>query len=128
MGVARAIALAILLAVIAPSFLVFALPPQISADNLPACCRRDGKHHCAMMMAAEPAASGHQFASLPEKCPFRDSLMTASRTTVFVAAIAPAHYAGLVSHPAHHEQVLAVARASEMRSHQKRGPPVYLSS
>lgn len=125
---ARAIALAILLALIAPSFLVFASSSSAPGDNLPACCRRDGKHHCAMMMAAEHASSDHRFASVPETCPFRDAVINGCRTAVSLASPALSHFAELISYHAHHEQVFAAARVSEARSHQKRGPPTYLKS
>lgn len=126
---ARAIAVTILLAVLAPSFLVFASSPSSAPeDNLPACCRRDGNHHCAMMVAPERATAEHQFGSIPAKCPFRDSVINASRAAAFVPTATTAAYAGLVSHPAHYEQAFANGRVSEARSHQKRGPPSFLGS
>src|SRR5258708_38361149 len=48
--------------------------PALFADpesNLPACCRRDGKHHCAMMdMAGMDQDDGEAYwKSTPQKCP-----------------------------------------------------------
>ena len=65
-------ALAILLAVlfsfelIAPALLAGAAP------DLPACCRRNGKHHCAMadMDGAEGTPSGSTVKAIESKCPF----------------------------------------------------------
>jgi hypothetical protein len=127
-GVARAFALAILLAVITPSFLVLAVPSSIPSGNLPACCRRDGKHHCAMMMAAEQVAGDHQFSSVMEKCPFRDASINGSRASSYGVTRALAYYDELLSHPSQHEQVFAAARIAKARSHCKRGPPGYLQS
>src|SRR6267142_3495182 len=47
--------------------------PALFADpesNLPACCRRDGKHHCAMMDMADMGQDdgGTYWKSTPQKC------------------------------------------------------------
>jgi hypothetical protein len=118
-----------MISVFAPSFLLLASSSSSATqESLPACCRRDGKHHCAMMMPAQPTAGDHRLRSIPEECPVRDPFITSSRAMAFAPPAAPANFAELVSHPAQHEQVLAVARVAEARSHQKRGPPPSLQS
>src|SRR6185369_1664559 len=98
-GVARAIAWGVLMAVILPSFLVLTALPSNPSYDLPACCRRDGKHHCAMMMMVdEQTTSDHQFASVPDQCPFRDATINGSRTSSYVATAAVVHCAELLSH------------------------------
>jgi hypothetical protein len=96
--------------------------------QLPACCRRDGKHHCMMKMNMQAAGESDRpsFISVGEKCPFFPQQGT---TTVHVqAGLAPAAavFAELVAHPAFSPQTLAKFRISSLRSRQKRGPPVVL--
>lgn len=51
-------------------------------SNLPACCRRDGKHKCTMMMARaqHKEAAGPQFSASTDPCPLfpRAALSTAN--------------------------------------------------
>lgn len=53
-----------------------------SESSLPPCCRRDGKHHCAMMAAImnRQQRSQHSpaFRSVPEQCPFRATFLQRS--------------------------------------------------
>ncbi len=47
--------------------------PALFADNgseLPACCRRDGKHRCSMRMAPAQQRTGPAFESRVERCPY----------------------------------------------------------
>ncbi|WP_446742837.1 hypothetical protein [Silvibacterium acidisoli] len=93
-----------------------------SNGELPACCRRAGKHHCAMQMEAM-TKSGLAFKSITEKCscPMHPSV-SSQGFTAFVAA-KDVFYAGVLSHPACHAQSEAHYRVSFDRSRQKRGPP-----
>ena len=114
---ASALVLAFFSPLVAPAFTA-----SINEADLPACCRRNGKHHCmmyAMMMGQIP---GHPV--FAEKCPY-----------------APfAHLAILLFHgyPRHQPPAAAARRAvlaarirqaeagyriSFFRSRQKRGPP-----
>src|SRR6185312_8905801 len=59
------------------SFGLFLSSPLLAAAsnpyaNLPACCRKGGKHHCltSMMMEREMDQSGTHVSAPPEKCPF----------------------------------------------------------
>jgi len=72
-GFSSLLLLAILLATIAP---LLALSPQ----SLPACCRVDGKHHCAAMMQMNLGGEG--FHAQPPPCPYLQH-----------PAVAPAHSA-----------------------------------
>jgi hypothetical protein len=101
-----------------------------SASNVPACCRKDGQHHCSMLNMGEQQGrpSGPEFKSLGSKCPFflqggaapaSGKLGTMSPSGVFFAAI--------VSHPTAHAQTQAQYRVSFSRAWQERGPPALLS-
>jgi hypothetical protein len=103
---------------------VFASP----SGNLPECCRRDGKHHCAMMIAMandqEDSPSGSAFKSVPEKCPFypkAGALPSVSKTVV--PQPSQKLIAAVVSYPAVIAQAESRYRVSFSRSRQKRGPP-----
>jgi hypothetical protein len=93
-------------------------------NDLPACCRRNGSHHCVTrMMEGDPGS--RQVSAPPERCPFFPHIW--QLTPVQNPAIAPspagAFYAALQSHPACHTQSEAQRRISFDRSRQKRGPP-----
>src|SRR5882762_4471443 len=60
----------------------------ISDSNLPACCRRDGKHHCAMSDAAE-SPSGPTASAVQPKCPVYPKISTSPvvSQTMLLAAL-----------------------------------------
>jgi hypothetical protein len=113
----------------------FAIPLMHAAmsdpeSGLPACCRRSGEHHCAIMdqYLRTKASGAPAFTAPPTHCPLYPHGRTQSWTRS-VAAILPirgAIYATLQSHPACQAQTLARYRVSFDRSRQKRGPPVSL--
>lgn len=126
----RFISISLLFFFLAPiaSPLFAANPDEVT---LPACCRRDGKHHCMRAPAMRfPSiqttgrAPALRPANLREKCPYAPFLTQAPAHLIFThgepeAAI----YAGILSHPACHAQTEARLRISFDRSRQKRGPP-----
>ena len=109
------------------------IAPALFADaesNLPACCRRDGKHHCGMMDRdmAEAPSSGLAVAALHVKCPFFPN--AAAVVPHSEAALPAASQTAAVSIGV---RIVSRARAaagcsvSFGRSHRKRGPPSLLS-
>ena len=92
---------------ISPS--VFALSAE---SKLPACCRRNGKHHCATMTIESESSSGPALQA--GRCSFFPTMegVPASRT-VALAAISQSGFEQLGRH-----------WASGL---QKRGPPTFLS-
>ena len=106
------------------------IAPALSAGSpskLPACCRKDGKHRCAMANMADPESQGSSPASdkiVSGKCaqfPGANSLPTSFESGTAYAA--QATFAAIVSHPTAHAQTEARYRISFSRSSQKRGPP-----
>jgi hypothetical protein len=103
--------------------------PALFADaesNLPACCRRDGKHHCGMTDrdVADAPSSGVAVDALRAKCPFfpnGGAVVPHSET----ALPAGSQTAGIsiVVRVATAPQGDAGYRISFDRSHHKRGPP-----
>jgi len=111
----------------------YAAPLVQAASNdpdsgLPACCRRHGKHHCAMMdrYLEYSALGAPQFRTTPQHCPFYPHSKTASIVSSD-AGLAPssALFSVVVSHPSVRPQTHAVYRLSLDRSRQKRGPPTH---
>ena len=102
--------------------------PALFADtdtNLPACCRRDGQHHCDMMSTRTDSASDLSMHTSARRCPFfpktgallphaGPALPTASQSLSAVLLV-DRHIS------AHKEPGHPVALAL---SHHKRGPPV----
>jgi hypothetical protein len=103
---------------------LLALKPNSEA-NLPACCRRNGKHHCMMSMAerGQFASRAPQFLSPADKCPYFPVSTAIVQGNAFGMPIAQAIFAELIAHPAITAQTKSKLRISLNRSRQKRGPP-----
>jgi hypothetical protein len=124
---------AILILVLFGGFYAAPLIAAASSDpeaNLPACCRRHGKHHCAMMDAYLQATSpgSPQVSATPQHCPFYPHGVPPGSLTLHAAPPpAAAHFAQLVSQPAIQAQTQALYCLSLDRARQKRGPPALSS-
>lgn len=96
-----------------------------SEARLPACCRKNGKHHC--MMGAEGssqlAQAGLYLTAPAEKCPYYPKAIKALRSDPYKVPTAEAVFASLMGHPAGTAQTDAKRRISRDRSRLKRGPP-----
>ncbi len=102
----------------------YALPlfaNSASDANLPICCRRDGKHHCAAMVMG--TSQGSSMRTVGEKCPYSVAPPAILLLPSFKLSTAAAIFAGIVRHPAAAPQIEAQRRISFDRSRQKRGPP-----
>jgi hypothetical protein len=102
--------------------------PALFADpesNLPACCRRDGKHHCAMMDMLGITQDDGEFywKSNPQKCaqyPKTGASLCAGKTgPQRTSEIGPI----VSSHPTVATQTEVLYRISHSRCREKRGPP-----
>ena len=106
-------------------FSLMLMAPVFARDsdaNLPPCCRRHGKHHCAMMVA-EGQDGRPGVASLREKCPCFPAATCAAHSSPFEPAAGRQFYLPAASAfllPLHSE---AGFRVAFYGSHQKRGPP-----
>jgi hypothetical protein len=99
---------------------------SITGDNasLPACCRRNGAHHCMnMVMQLHPSSSDPHMQAPPEKCPYYPASVAVFHGNAFVPPTAQVIFAGLIAHPAVVAQTESKLRISRERSRQKRGPP-----
>jgi hypothetical protein len=116
--------------------LVFGLPsvtPLLaltagSEASLPACCRRSGKHQCAMNaeLAAKLSQSSTVLRAPVEKCPSYPAALVVNARIQLAAPISEVVYAELVAHPACVAQTESKLRISIARTRQERGPPASL--
>jgi hypothetical protein len=109
---------------------LLALAPG-SGSQLPACCRRDGKHHCMETMAAADVAlrDGKRISAPLKKCPYSPSMLNAQHShDVLSASSAEADFASFSGPAAVAAQAESKRRISRDRSRQKRGPPAQFLS
>jgi len=107
--------------------------PLLLADSdskIAACCRRDGKHHCAKMAGAHQVedSAGTVRVTAKATCP----LFNGGKAAPAVAgtAVAPPSFFesfALAIQIAKAPQAEAQGRISKSRSSQKRGPPALLA-
>lgn len=103
------------------------IDPALSADadsNLPACCRRFGKHHCSEMSGADQTSSSGPSFKSGDRCPlFPGSFITTTGSDTFIPVVSVTASAPLADHAAVQYVGQATGHSSFNRSHQKRGPP-----
>jgi hypothetical protein len=124
--VSRFIATALLLILAGDTALPVLLANPESA--LPACCRRDGKHHCAMMESFEKQEqnAGPSFRTAAGKCPLFPKGTVAYFPGQSTPPPAAAFVGSISSHPVFKAQTEILYRISHGRTRQKRGPPSFV--
>lgn len=96
--------------------------------SLPACCRRNGKHHCLLSAdQRNPAPDKRVLTTVSEKCPYAPGMVVATHPDVLSVPPSQAIFAAFVSHSCGVAQTESKWRISRDRSRQKRGPPTLLS-
>jgi hypothetical protein len=114
--------------------LLFGLPlaaplfgAAVDEATLPACCRRDGKHHCAMTPAENAAPpSGLGTSSVREKCPYAPAAPALLLPRSFSPPAETSVIAQLAACPSVAARTETQGRISLDRGRQKRGPPAIL--
>lgn len=101
-------------------------------SSLPACCRRNGSHHCAMSaraaaMIAE-AASSKPIITAPATCPFFPGYIAATASAPQALAASPVSLPFLLAQPHSPATGCAAARQNQIRTRASRGPPATLFS
>ena len=124
-AVMRRAAATVLFAVLAVPILLplYAFRNSDPDSQLPACCRRDGKHHCGMAAAEQTSDSSPALRASSPRCPFWLSRVTVSRNPKFQLAASSLFYGDLARHPAFSPQAYIHLVVSEKNTHHKRGPP-----
>jgi hypothetical protein len=107
--------------------LIVPMVREDAAASLPSCCRREGKHRCAMgSLGADTATSA--VSPIPEKCPYYPTtLAVPGDGSVAFLNDSQTICISLVSYPAIEARTEARVRVSFIRTRQKRGPPALLS-
>ena len=97
-----------------------------TGTDVPACCRRNGKHRCIMSIPDRGNLSDYApvFSAPPENCPYHPVSVAIVHGDTFAPPTAQAVYAGLFAHPAIVAQTESKLRISLGRARQKRGPPL----
>jgi hypothetical protein len=122
--VRRAFAILLLLLFSAPLIApALAFPPDNS--QLPACCRRDGKHHCAMTM--EVGSIPSSFHVVSERCPYSPFTHGPLMPQHAFAAPADSTFSPASGPAAIAREAEAGYRISADRNRHKRGPPQKLA-
>ncbi len=99
-----------------------ALASAPDESQLPACCRRNGKHHCAMSMELGNIPSRYRVVS--EKCPYLPFAQTPLlQPHPFVSVALPASAGPAVGPAAIVRAAEAGYRVSADHTRHKRGPP-----
>jgi hypothetical protein len=99
--------------------------PVESESRLPACCRRDGKHHCVMPTAQ--IQSGTAFSAPNRPCPhFPQTTAVPHRIGDHLVAVSGSSELVKI-HTIKHAENEAQYRVSLASSRQERGPPIVLS-
>jgi hypothetical protein len=122
-AVRRALAISLMLLFSLP--LVTPLFGSAAEAVIPLCCRRGGKHHCAMP-SETTQDSGFGARAVREKCPYMPAGPAVLVLPSFTPSTAASIYAGITRHPAVSPQTYAQLRISFDRARQKRGPPALL--
>ena len=120
----------VIAATLALIFSCMLMMPAFAAStsaNLPACCRKCGKHECAMSSTGA-YESANSVMAVKAKCASFPRATAAMETVVFGPSTHNAVFAGVISHPSVSPQTEAGYRISFDRSRQKRGPPSFLLS
>jgi hypothetical protein len=104
----------------------------VNADSqLPACCRRDGKHRCAMLsmdLSTDMETQGPAVQATRLKCPYYPATTgSPAKGNVAILKNSQAIFAWVAADPAVPALMEAQYRVDLSRSRQKRGPPAQLS-
>jgi hypothetical protein len=121
--VRRLLAISLLLLFMVPCVLPL-FGANAAEAALPACCRRNGKHHCMMDMAWSQERSFH---TVREKCPYSVAPPAILVLPSYTPSAAASIFAGIRRHPSVAAQTEAQYRISFDRSRQKRGPPIQIA-
>lgn len=124
--VRRLLALAIAVLIVLPAISPLFALSGAGDPSRPACCRRDGKHHCMLVDmdgTASSSATRVTAVTVSERCPYGAKTIPGTTHPDWSLQTREAIFAGIVAHPSVAPQDESKRRISADRSRQKRGPP-----
>jgi hypothetical protein len=102
-----------------------------SESSLPACCRRDGKHHCAMSVPLRQVlpgtSSGPVARTAIPACPYRSHLLMPVVSRVLFVPPLQGFSVPAISYAELNRKSVFLARFSEFSTELERGPPSLLA-
>jgi hypothetical protein len=97
---------------------------KVDESRVPACCRRDGKHHCSMSAEQFADLSGETTVAARESCPcMPQALASTAPQLSALAKNTPAAIGGLPAQFHASRAVTSVAHSGDSRDWPRRGPP-----
>jgi hypothetical protein len=109
------------------TLILAAITPAIASgpgSNLPACCLRDGKHHCTLVAPSSDSVPALESA----RCPVYPGVRALpAQAKASGESASGAVYAAMASHLTLQPRTEALYRISYSRAGQKRGPPAHLA-
>jgi len=96
-------------------------------ESLPACCRRNGKHHCMMSLGERRQLGGpyRQFNPPAEKCPYAPAAAVAVHSELYAIPATESAFAAFFGGAATFAQSRSLLHIAETSSLRKRGPPIH---
>jgi len=118
----RRILASLLVALFSFSLIAPAVFASDADSKLPACCRRDGKHHCTVMAGRLEKPSGP--AAGTGRCEsFPGAAAVPANQIAGLTGISQGVFTGFLSQPASISRTELLSRMSYSLAGQKRGPP-----
>ena len=98
---------------------------KVDGSVLPACCRRNGKHHCAMGGESSQLAASHGETTVAaqDSCPFAPRALASTAPSFAALLNVTASSTIRISERCAMRGIEAAARISDRRNQPKRGPP-----
>jgi hypothetical protein len=112
------------LAAVPAEALAFGWGASHEDSRLPACCRRNGTHHCGMNTQNEASSSEHGTTAVAYgTCPYFPRSLASTMTSSIALLAAGTTQSQLLADWHTPQASAAAARISEQRTWPKRGPP-----
>jgi hypothetical protein len=106
------------------------LAPLLFSDpqsNLPACCRRDGKHRCSLIQMAGPATDDRNYTAAAPKCPLYPRAIPKAPGVQLYPFRTQRFFERIVAKKPITATAVIQYLVSCTPAHQKRGPPQFPS-
>jgi hypothetical protein len=96
---------------------------KVDESRVPACCRRNGKHHCTMSAEQYADLSGQTSVAASESCPCAPQTLASTAPQLSALAQAPPAAIHVPARPRAAHATSAAVLLSDRQTQPKRGPP-----